>query len=242
MPGKHVRFARNNTIHPISPSTLPPPPPLTYDSYSPASTNSLLTPPDYSAPLPPTKSYSHYNAPLQRSHSAHHSSALRLHPLLENSSHPELTYDVRLPPTQIGSKRRVITSEEFRDPATSPRTPSMTIIHKYLRWSIHVRGSGYSKSRGVYYVTVWDVLNAIHTSMRASINQRDYDELGSKHQNRVRKAYEDRYRMYPRGSSAYEEGKMGGVRRVDFLVDFVKFMGLTPHNVEKGEYMLHTDH
>lgn len=96
----------------------------------------------------------------------------------------------------------------------------------------------------MHYVTVWDVLNAIHITLRARIEQREYDGLGSggRYQSRVKKAYEDRYRMQPRGSSAYQEEKMGGVRRIDFLVEYVKFMGLTPHNVEKGEYTLHTNH
>jgi hypothetical protein len=120
----------------------------------------------------------------------------------------------------------------------------MTITHKYLPWSIHVQPGGYSRSTGVRYVTVWDVLSAIHTSLRAGIEHREYNGLGdgSRHQDRVRKAYEDRYRMQPRGSSAYQEEKLGGVRKVDFLVEYVKFMGLTPHNVGRGEYTLHTDH
>ncbi|KAJ3569807.1 hypothetical protein NP233_g4805 [Leucocoprinus birnbaumii] len=244
MPGKHVRFSRNNTVHPISSSLLPPPPPLTHDSHSPASTNSLLTPPDYSTPLPSSSSHKqHLMPPLQRSHSTYHSSSLRLHPLLEDTSSPELIYDVRLPPTQVGSKRRVITPEEFSDPATSPRTSSMTIFHKYLPWSIQVEPSGYSRSRGMHFVTVWDVLNAIHSSLRATISQRDYESLGkgSKHQSRVTKAYERRYGLQQRGSSSYQAEKMGGLRRVDYLVGFVKFMGLTPYKVEKGEYMLHTE-
>ncbi|KAF5356876.1 hypothetical protein D9756_006854 [Leucocoprinus leucothites] len=245
MPGKHVRFARNNTVHTFAPPTLPPPPHLTHDSHSPASTNSLLTPPDHPTPLPSVNPHNKHLPPqVRRSHSTYHSSSPQLHPLLEELRNPELLYDVRLPPTKIGSKRRVITPEEFSDPATSPRTSSMTIIHKYLPWSIHVNPTGYSRSRGMHYVTVWDVLNAIHFSLRAKISQRDYEGLGneSRHQHRVKKAYEHRYGLHQRGSSGYQAEKMGGVRRVDFLVEYVKFMGLTLHNADKGEYTLHTDH
>lgn len=90
----------------------------------------------------------------------------------------------------------------------------------------------------MYYVTVWDVLKAIHSSLRTPITPGEYDRLGrgSKYQNRVKKAYEGRYRS----SAAYQEEKMNGVRRVDFLVEYVKFMGLVPYNAEKGEFMLRT--
>lgn len=95
----------------------------------------------------------------------------------------------------------------------------------------------------MHYITVWDVLKAVHTGLRTPIRQADYDRLGtgSRHQNRVRKAYEDRYKMQRRNPAAYEEEKMGGVKRVDFLVEYVRFMGLVPHNVEMGEFMLHTE-
>ena len=93
-------------------------------------------------------------------------------------------------------------------------------------------------------MTVWDVLNAIHSSLRETIRQEDYDNLGhgSQHQNRVKHAYESRYRLHPRSSPGYQTEKMGGIRRIDFLVEYVKFMGLTPHNEESGEYTLHTHH
>lgn len=245
MPGKHVRFSRSATVHTYSSATLHPPPPLIRESHSPASTNSLLTPSDYQSPLPPMSLHKRDpTSPVKRAHSAHHSPLPQLHHLLESSSNPELLYDIRLQPAQIVSKRRVITSEEFNDPAISPWIPSMTIFHKYLPWSIHVKPSGYSRSRRMQYVTVWDVLNAIHSSLRETIRQQDYDNLGhgSQHQNRVKHAYESRYRLHPRNSPGYQTEKMGGVRRIDFLVEYVKFMGLTPHNVESGEYTLHTHH
>ncbi|KAF9440741.1 hypothetical protein P691DRAFT_613556, partial [Macrolepiota fuliginosa MF-IS2] len=71
---------------------------------------------------------------------------------------------------------------------------------------------------------VWDVLKAIHSSLRTQITPGEFEALGagSKYQRRVKKAYETRYRS---SRTSYEE-KMGGVRRVDYLVEFVKFMGL----------------
>lgn len=245
MPGKHVRFSRDATVHTYPSTILHPPPALIHESHSPTSTNSLLTPSDYQSPLPPMSLHKrNLTSPVKRAHSARHSPLPQLHHLLESSSSPELLYDIRLQPAQIVSKRRVITSEEFNDPAISPWIPSMTIFHKYLPWSIHVKPSGYSRSRRMQYVTVWDVLNAIHFSLRETIHQQDYDNLGhgSQHQNRVKHAYESRYRLHPRNSPGHEAEKMGGVRRVDFLVEYVKFMGLTPHNVESREYTLHTHH
>ena len=245
MPGKHVRFSKDTIVHTFPPTTLPPPLPLTYESHSPASTSSLRTPSDHPSPLPSVNSHNKDLAPpMRRVHSTRHSPPPRLHHLLESSPSPELLYDIRLSPAQIVSKRRVVTAEEFSDSAISPRVPSMTIFHKYLPWSIHVKPGGYSRSRGMQYVTVWDVLNAVHSSLRETIRQQDYDDLGngSKHQSRVKHAYETRYGLHPRSSPGYQSEKMSGVRRIDFLVEYVKFMGLTPYNVEKGEYTLHTNH
>jgi hypothetical protein len=119
----------------------------------------------------------------------------------------------------------------------------MTILSPYLSWSIKVTPTGYSRSRDSYYVTVWDVLSAVHSSLRKSVHQAEYDRLGrgSPYENRVRKAYHGRYTMYPHHSSAYQEEKMGGVRRVDFLAEYVKFMGLVPRDMRSGEFTLHTE-
>lgn len=233
MPGKHVRFAKTNTLHTISSPSIPRPPPLTYDNYSPASSNSLPTPPDFYTPLPPARKHS---LPPPRA------SVVRLHPLLEDSSRPEIIYDVRNPPSTIGARTHTISPGELNEPATYPQMPSLTIIHKYLPWIIHITGSGYSRSRRMSYVTVWDVLKTVHASLRANVSQTEYDRAGrsGSYQERVRRAYEARYRSI-RDRSANKEEKMGGVRRVDFLVEYVRFIGLVPHNLEKGEFMLHTE-
>lgn len=239
MPERQVRFAPTTTIHTFSPSSaLAKPPPLTYHDYSPASSHSILTPPDVVIPLPPTKHHS-----SQRSRTAHYNSPLRLHRLLHDSSHPDLLFDVRNPPTSARASRHSITPNELNEPATAPPVPSMTILSPYLSWSIKVTPTGYSRSRDSYYVTVWDVLSAVHSSLRKSVHQAEYDRLGrgSPYENRVRKAYHGRYTMYPHHSSAYQEEKMGGVRRVDFLAEYVKFMGLVPRDMRSGEFTLHTE-
>lgn len=239
MPERTVRFAPTATIHTFSPSSaLARPPPLTYHDYSPASSNSLITPPDGPIPLPTTKHHS-----SNHSHTVYHTSSLRLHHLLHESSHPNLLFDVREPPTSARASRHSITRDELNEPATAPPIPSMTIFSPYVSWSIRVSPSGYSRSRGTHYVTVWDVLSAVHETLRKSVNQAEYDQLGrgSSYENRVRKAYHDRYAMFPHRSSAYQAEKMGGVRRVDFLAEHVKFMGLVPRGANSGEFMLRTE-
>ncbi|KAF7763692.1 hypothetical protein Agabi119p4_8229 [Agaricus bisporus var. burnettii] len=239
MPSRHVRFAPTSTVHTFSPSSaLSKPPRLTYDNYSPPSSNSLLTPPDAPIALPPPK----HHLP-KRSHTVHHhTSSVHLHRLLQDSSHPDLLFDVRLSPTSAKASRHSITPDELNEPATTPRLPSMIIFSPYLSWSIRVAPSGYSRSRDMHYVTVWDVLSAVHMTLRKSVNQAEYDALGrgSSYENRVRKAYHDRYSMYPRHSPAYEEEKMGGVKRIDYLAEHVRFMGMVPRDMKSGEFTLRT--
>ncbi|KAF9449809.1 hypothetical protein P691DRAFT_811875 [Macrolepiota fuliginosa MF-IS2] len=230
MPSKLVRFARTNTVHTFSSSPIPPPPALSHGGSSPASTSSLITPPDFHVPLPSVDHRSHH----KRSHTTH-TSSIRLHKLLENSSSPDIIYDVRRPARALESRRRTITPDEFNEAATYPPIPSMTIRHDYLPWSIRVTPTGYSRSRREPYVTVWDILKAIHSSLWTTITPGEFDALGtgSEYQRRVTRAYETRYRS---SHTSYEE-KMGGVRRVDYLVEFVYFMGLVAHD---GAFVLRT--
>ncbi|KAJ8081392.1 hypothetical protein PM082_007232 [Marasmius tenuissimus] len=55
----------------------------------------------------------------------------------------------------------------FRDPATFPAIPSMTVIHRWLPWPITVHASGLD-SRGV---TVVDVLVAISRELLLPVNE-----------------------------------------------------------------------
>jgi hypothetical protein len=83
------------------------------------------------------------------------------------------------------------------------------------------------------------VLNALYHGLRTNTSPEEYALLGerSKNQKRAYQAYQDRYRRY-QDQNRYREEKQGGVKRVDFLMGRVRFLGLTPGRLEEGEWLL----
>ena len=76
------------------------------------------------------------------------------------------------------------------------------------------------------WVTVGDVLEQVYHSLRRRTNHHDYEACGERDREKVRKAYEARYRRL-RSEKAYEKEKAGGMRRVDYLRNRVRFLGLS---------------
>ncbi|KAJ6611980.1 hypothetical protein B0H10DRAFT_2054277 [Mycena sp. CBHHK59/15] len=95
-------------------------------------------------------------------------------------------------------------------PAVYPPRPTLSLISPHLPWTITV-----SASNG-RYVTVSDVLNSVHRSLRANKLMR-----------RATAAYTQRYSRL-KGHRGYMEEKSQGVKRVDFLMGCTKFQGISP--------------
>jgi hypothetical protein len=71
------------------------------------------------------------------------------------------------------------------------------------------------------------VLTQIYQSLRISVLPAEYDHLPSRDvQRMVNDSYRRRYKRIMVGR-AYEEEKAKGLKRVDFLMDANRFMGLT---------------
>lgn len=199
MPGRHVRFATENTFH--SPSSSGPftPPSLPYVN--------LPGP----TPFAPRRSYTDSSASRPRAHN-----------LVALSDSPLISYDISLHPSSISTHYRGLSSRGLLEPAVYPPQLTMSIITPHLPWSISVAASN---SR---YVTVSDVLTALYRSLRANVTPGEFHALGThKLMRRATAAYQHRYSRL-KGHRGYEEEKAGGVKRVDFLMGCTSFRGLSP--------------
>lgn len=218
MPGKHVRFSRTTTVH--SPPT-PETPALSLGSLSPASSRGPITPPSFSGNLPgPTPYIVSYGKQLPLP-APPFRGPVRLHTLLQFTHAPAINFDLTQPPSTITTHHRGISQRVLSEPATNPPLPTMTIVSPHLPWVITVRASHGS------FVTVYDVFDVVYHTLRTNITPNEYHSLPSqKDMRRVNSAYEQRYRRI-RSSREYQDEKSRGVRRVDFLMDRTRFMGLS---------------
>ncbi|KAJ7903952.1 hypothetical protein B0H13DRAFT_1620977 [Mycena leptocephala] len=212
MPGR-VRFSSANTFH-------SPPPPLMGPSSSSSGTSSLgpLTPPPLPypglpGPTPFVPRYSYYPAkPIARPHA-----------LIAFSPALVLNYGISLPPSSISALYIGISSAGLLEPAVYPPEPSLTLVTPHLPWSIVVPAVNNGR-----FVTVSDVLHAVHFTLRIGVTQAEWRALGTpKLMHQASEAYRRRCERL-RGHRGYMEEKRQGVKCVDFLMGYTKFLGILP--------------
>ncbi|KAF9065484.1 hypothetical protein BDP27DRAFT_1228874, partial [Rhodocollybia butyracea] len=120
----------------------------------------------------------------------------------------------------------------FSEPAVLPLTPFLLIHIPHHSWPISVHPS-FNRQ----YVTAHDVFNAIYYSLRQSVTPSEMRAIPfRKDLERVRAAYEMRCRRFD-DRYAYNTEKHKGVKRVDFLRGYTRFMGLEPST--NGAWILH---
>ncbi|KAJ7750681.1 hypothetical protein DFH07DRAFT_746039 [Mycena maculata] len=203
MPGRNVRFFPTNTFH------SPPPPLMSPNTSSPASSPSL----SYSAfpgpaPFVPRRDSSFVNA--------------QAHSLIAFSHKPILKYDVTLHPSTISTRRMGRSSAGFSEPAVYPPQAAISLVTPHLPWAI-----GVPAANGAY-VTVFDVLDAIYRTLRVNATAAEFNALGTqKLMRRADAAYMQRYERL-RGHRGYNEEKKQGVKRVDFLMGYTTLQGISP--------------
>jgi len=113
-----------------------------------------------------------------------------------------------------------LSTRTFRESATTPPLPSLTIHSIRLPWIIKVYANG-------PYVTLEDVFVSIYRSLRKNITSDEFNMLPSQDdQRRATRAYEERYRRL-HDARSYEDEKRGGMKRVDFLMGHTKFLGIS---------------
>ncbi|KAF5379574.1 hypothetical protein D9757_009268 [Collybiopsis confluens] len=224
MPGKHVRFASVSTAYPAAV------PSLSYSAPSVPSSSGPRTPPSITAPLP-SPAYRHGQS-HKRSQS--YPAPTRLHNLLAYSHHPTINYDVSLPTSSITTKYSGLSTSTFSEPAVYPPVSSLMIQIPHHSWPISI-----TPSYNGQYVTVHDVFSAVYHSLRKNVSSSEYAAISSKKDaEKVRMAYETRYRRL-RDRRAYEAEKKQGLKRVDFLNNHTRFMGLSTSSHNAGVWVLH---
>ena len=147
----------------------------------------------------------------------------QIHPALGFSHTPHLSYNVSLPPTTVTPHLPSLSPTVLAESATNPPLPTLTIVHPYLPWPITITPS--SGKPGAF-ITVSDVLRGIYHSLRLNVTPAEFKNLPSTEaQHRVNEAYRRRYKRIT-DARVYAEEKGKGLKRVDFLVDKHRFMGL----------------
>ena len=115
-----------------------------------------------------------------------------------------------------------ISSSALSEPATNPPMHNITIRSPYFpsSWDLAIVASNRS------YVTLYDVLDQLHTHLRSNISKGDFDRWSSSDKSRATTSYEHRYRRY-RNQDEYLKEKAGGMKRIDFLMERTRFLGIS---------------
>ncbi|EPS98262.1 hypothetical protein FOMPIDRAFT_59060 [Fomitopsis schrenkii] len=207
MPGttKRVHFDVPPTPPPKRVEVPPTPSPARSDTSLPSSAG-LITPPQFAfAQLSPKYSP-------------------QIHPALA-APHTALAWDLitspsaAAVPTARGSPSPLHPSL-LAEPATHPGLPSLTVICDMLPWSVSITPAR------THVVTVGDVLYALYRMLRIAVTETELGVLPPETQTRVHTAFHTRHKMLADARARAEE-KQKGVKRVDFLLDFRRFAGLS---------------
>ena len=159
------------------------------------------------------------------------------HPLLKTSA---LSYDLRDPtPTATTThKNHPLSIETLHEPAFIPPLSHITITSSYLPWTIKVAPSSSP------CITIQDILTSIYSALRTNITSTEFQLLPSDHdRKRAIHAYERRYRRLQRRIrgeflKASQAEKRGGMKRVDFLMGYTKFLGISRKGSSNDEWNL----
>jgi hypothetical protein len=230
---KIVRFSYKDSMY-----TIPANPPRVLQPM-----NSDDTPPTRTYALPPTparpsrrgslpayntnnNTYREYYSPPHNNHHINVSAHRYLAP-------HGIAWDVRDATTAITRSGHAISGRALYEPACGPAQSFMRLTMStnagvQLPWSVKVFAS-----RDTGFVTLEDVVLAVHAALRVNITPSDYALLrGKEDQTRAVRAYEERYRRL-RSERAYHEEKRAGMKRVDFLMGRALWIGLE-QNEAKG--------
>lgn len=213
---KRVRFSRTKLVH--SPAT----PPISLVPSTPPSSHIPLTPPEVAPGLPGPSPYglgfkSMYTLPPPLPEPRYPASILP-HPLLDS---PSILFDMIEHPSYIVYHHAPLSPHLLSESAFTLPIPAVTIFVAHLPWKMYISASNGS------YLTIHDIFNGIYNALRKNIKSTEFKSLLTpKDTECAVRAYEGRYRRLG-SSSAYEEEKRQGMKRIDFLLCMTRFAGLT---------------
>jgi len=146
----------------------------------------------------------------------------RAHNLVALTAAPLLRFDVSLHPSMITTQFPGLSSAGFLEPAVYPPQTVITLVTPHLPWAISVPASN------AKYVTVADVLNTIYRTLRVNAEPGEFEALRTdKLMRKVSSGYTRRCERL-RGHRGYEQEKIEGIKRVDFLMGYHQFQGIAP--------------
>ncbi|KAG5639056.1 hypothetical protein H0H81_007314 [Sphagnurus paluster] len=171
------------------------------------------TPPVNSAPIHPRLTHQLKPNPLPSSPP----DEMHIHFLLAfiPFNTPPIEYNVATPPTLLLGGQ--VSLAEFHEPATQPHLHTLTVYCPNLLMPITIIAGE------VGYVTISDVLHAIHHELRLPTNTTEYKNLPVDVKPKVDATYFQRCR---RSGDEARQLEMG-IKRVDFLLGKTHFFGLS---------------
>ncbi|KAG5350070.1 hypothetical protein C0989_000370 [Termitomyces sp. Mn162] len=174
--------------------------------------------------------------------------SLQIHPLVNAEVPvPNFLFDLSLPQFEpllyySGGRTDHVSLEHLTQPVTNPPITQMRIISDTLpqEWEIelnlphesyefHVR-QGYDPPP----ITVLDVLQELHRQMQLAISHNDWAKLSRADTESVRRAFTRRCRAAPGGQDGYQAERANGVKRVDYLWENTRLVGLLKVGREDG--------
>lgn len=188
------------------------PPPLPDAAFSPANSSSLSP-----YPIPPHPRV-YTPSPIPQAHALPYippaplTPNVHLHPAIIA---PNLQYDVRFLPTQSNPH---LSPAILAQPASSPPLSNLGLRVGNLPWLFNVTPDA-GLSPGKAYVTVQDVLLAIHYHLRTAVKSAEYEAMSKSRKAEIFREFERRV-----GTDPVQRGK--GLRRVDFLNGCHRAQGL----------------
>lgn len=145
---------------------------------------------------------------------------------------PRLIFDVSLPfeaVTTNTSPPICLSKPCLFEPATYPGTPHLRINCSNFPWILDII------CKTTNFVTVFDVLSQLYTSLRLTVSAEEYDAESYQSQRQIATAFHQRVNRDP-WTSSVEEKK--GLKRVDFLRGRNRFMGLSRTQLGKEVWLL----
>jgi len=230
--GRRVRVLDpiTNAVH--NPAELSPPssPRTPSPTFSDSSASSLTTPPT------PQSLFSTVPLPAPKP---------QIHPAITYTGlPPHLCFDLAFPPSYLlvpdspalGSDRsststcslESVDTTLLSEQATYPASHTITLVTEALPWSVTVT----AKST---FVTVYDVLEALHSSLRLQVATAEWTSLSRASQDVIAASFHKRVGGF---SDRIKRGKQlgKGVRRLDFLVGHTRLYGISPFGDEPGVF------
>jgi hypothetical protein len=168
-----------------------------------------------------------------------------IHPAITyTGTPPYLCFDLAFPPSylivpdspSLSSDCSSASSRSFEnvnrallsEPAIHPASPSITLLTEALPWSVTVT----AKST---FVTVYDVLQALHSSLRLQVTKVEWASLSRASKDVISASFHKRVDGF--SDRIKREKQLGkGVRRLDFLVGRTRFFGISPIGEKPGVF------